>query len=127
MPSNAASGVNDQAASPDTYATIGHGGFLGRFLPASDTIPTADVQTLAQRMLQRQQLPDFVLPFMMQRVAEGLIQQHIEQIAVRRSSRIQRSHLNDPQNQFAQQRTYGKYPATRVAQRCRFDAGRKTK
>ena len=75
---------NDQAASPDTYATIGHGGFLGRFLPASDTIPTADVQTLAQRMLQRQQLPDFVLPFMMQRVAEGLIQQHIELMEAKR-------------------------------------------
>jgi peptidyl-prolyl cis-trans isomerase D len=29
-------------------------------------------------MMQRQQLPDFVLPFMMQRVGQGLIQQHIE-------------------------------------------------
>ena len=75
---------NDQTASPDTYATIGYGGFFGRFLPASDTIPTADVQNLAQRMLQRQQLPDFVLPFMMQRVAEGLIQQHIELIEGKR-------------------------------------------
>lgn len=69
---------SDQASSPDTYATIGHGGFVGRFLPASDSISTTDVQMLAQRMLQRQQLPDFVLPFMMQRVAQGLIQQHIE-------------------------------------------------
>jgi peptidyl-prolyl cis-trans isomerase D len=69
---------NDQTASADTYATIGHSGFLGRFLPASDTIQTTDVQNLAQRMLQRQQLPDFVLPFMMQRVGQGLIQQHIE-------------------------------------------------
>lgn len=69
---------NDQVSSPDTYATIGHGGFLGRFLPASDSISTTDVQNLAQRMLQRQQLPDFVLPFMMQRVAQGLIQQHLE-------------------------------------------------
>lgn len=75
---------NDQTASPDTYATIGYGGVLGRFLPASDTIPTADVQNLAQRMLQRQQLPDFVLPFMMQRVAEGLIQQHIELMEAKR-------------------------------------------
>jgi peptidyl-prolyl cis-trans isomerase D len=41
---------NDQAASPDTYATIGHGGFLGRFLPASDTIPTADVQPAVARL-----------------------------------------------------------------------------
>jgi peptidyl-prolyl cis-trans isomerase D len=70
----------DQTASADTYATIGHGGFIGRFLPASESIATIDVQNLARRMLQRQQLPDFVLPFMMQRVGEGLIQQQLELI-----------------------------------------------
>lgn len=75
---------NDETASADTYATIGHGGFLGRFLPASDTIHTSDVQVMAQRMLQRQQLPDFVLPFMMQRVGQGLIQQHIELMEAKR-------------------------------------------
>jgi peptidyl-prolyl cis-trans isomerase D len=69
---------NGQSAAADTYATIGHGGFLGRFLPASDTIPMTDVQSLAQRMLQRQQLPDMLLPFMIQRVGQGLIQQHLE-------------------------------------------------
>jgi peptidyl-prolyl cis-trans isomerase D len=74
----------DQTASADTYATIGHGGILGRFLPAEDEIATTDVQALAQRMLQRQQLPDFVLPFMMQRVGQGLIQQHIELMEARR-------------------------------------------
>lgn len=67
-----------QASASNTYATIGHGGILGRFLPAEDTIPMADVQRLAQSMLQRQNLPDFVLPFMIQRVGQGLIQQHIE-------------------------------------------------
>ena len=75
---------NDQTASADTYAVIGRGGPLGRFLPAVDEIPTADVQQLAARMLQRQQLPEFVLPFMMQRVAQGLIQQHIELIEAKR-------------------------------------------
>ena len=75
---------NDQGSSRDTYATIGYGGFLGRFLPASDSISTTDVQTLAQRMLQRQQLPDFVLPMMMQRVGQGLIQQHIELMEAKR-------------------------------------------
>ena len=74
---------NDQTASGETYATIGHGGFLGRFLPASDTIQTTDVANLAQRMLQRQQLPDMLLPFMMQRVGQGLIQQHIELLEAR--------------------------------------------
>ncbi len=75
---------NDQTTSADTYATIGHGGPFGRFLPASDEISTTDVQQLAARMLQRQQLPEFVLPFMMQRVAQGLIQQHIELLEAKR-------------------------------------------
>jgi peptidyl-prolyl cis-trans isomerase D len=75
---------NDQASSPDTYATIGYGGFVGRFLPSSDSISTTDVQNLAQRMLQRQQLPDMLLPFMMQRVGQGLIQQHIELMEAQR-------------------------------------------
>lgn len=69
---------NDQASGADTYATIHGSGFFGRIFGSSDDISTQDVQQLAQRMLQRQQLPDFVLPFMMQRVGQGLIQQHIE-------------------------------------------------
>ncbi len=71
-------GVFDQAASADTYATIGRGGPLGRFLPAVDDISTADVQLTAARMLQRQGLPEAYAPLMMPRVAQGLIQQHIE-------------------------------------------------
>ncbi len=74
----------DSVASADTYATIGHGGVLGRFLPAQDEIATTDVQQLASRMLQRQQLPEFVLPYMMQRVGQGLIQQHIELLEANR-------------------------------------------
>jgi len=71
-------GVFDQTASADTYATIGRGGPLGRFLPVVDDISTADVQLTAARMLQRQGLPEAYAPLMMPRVAQGLIQQHIE-------------------------------------------------
>ena len=69
---------SDQASAADTYATIHSGGFFGRIFGSSDQVTTQEVQQLAQRMMQRQQLPDFVLPFMMQRVGQGLIQQHIE-------------------------------------------------
>jgi peptidyl-prolyl cis-trans isomerase D len=69
---------SDQVSSSDTYATIHGAGFFGRLLGSSDEVSTQEVQQLAQRMMQRQQLPDFVLPFMMQRVGQGLIQQHIE-------------------------------------------------
>lgn len=68
---------NDQGSTSDNYATIRGSGLLGRFF-GGDNVSTQEVQQLAQRMLQRQQLPDFVLPYMMQRVGQGLIQQHIE-------------------------------------------------
>jgi peptidyl-prolyl cis-trans isomerase D len=69
---------NDSGSSPDTYATILRSGFVGRFLPAEDSIPTTEVQQLATRLLQRQQLPQMALPFMMQRAGQALIQQRIE-------------------------------------------------
>jgi peptidyl-prolyl cis-trans isomerase D len=69
---------SDQASNSDTYATIHGAGFFGRIFGPTDDVSTQEVQQLAQRMMQRQQLPDFVLPFMMQRVGQGLIQQHIE-------------------------------------------------
>ena len=56
---------SDQASGSDTYATIRGGGVLGRIFGGGDEVSTQEVQQLAQRMLQRQQLPDFVLPFMM--------------------------------------------------------------
>ncbi|HZU09294.1 MAG TPA: peptidyl-prolyl cis-trans isomerase [Pseudacidobacterium sp.] len=64
--------------SSDTYATIRGGGIWGRFFGSGDQVSMQDVQMLAQRMMQRQQLPDFVMPYMVQRVGQGLIQQHIE-------------------------------------------------
>ncbi|QNI34336.1 peptidyl-prolyl cis-trans isomerase [Alloacidobacterium dinghuense] len=69
---------SDSTSSSDTYATIRGAGFFGRIFGSTDDVTTQEVQQLAQRMMQRQQLPDFVLPFMMQRVGQGLIQQHIE-------------------------------------------------
>ncbi len=69
---------SDTSTGSDTYATIRGGGIWGRFFGSGDQVPMQDVQAIAQRMMQRQQLPDFVLPYMMQRVGQGLIQQHIE-------------------------------------------------
>ncbi len=75
---------NDETASADTYATIGRGGPLGRFLPAVDDVTTSEVQMTAARMMQRQGYPDFLLPMMMQRVGQGMIQQHIELLEAKR-------------------------------------------
>lgn len=69
---------NSQATNSDVYATIGYGGPLGRFLPASTTITMTDVQRLASRVLQQQGMPDQYLRFMIPQAGQGLIQQHLE-------------------------------------------------
>jgi peptidyl-prolyl cis-trans isomerase D len=68
---------NDAAAAADTYATVRPGGVLGKYFGKSTEISTADVQTIAAQMLQRQRLPDFVLPYMMQRVGQSMVQQAV--------------------------------------------------
>src|ERR1039458_5239862 len=57
---------NDTTTASDTYATIRHGGFLGRFLPAQETIPVVDVQQAIRRMARGQQIPDMLMPIYMQ-------------------------------------------------------------
>jgi peptidyl-prolyl cis-trans isomerase D len=68
----------DSTGSPGTYATIRGGNAFTRIFGTSAEIQTAEVQQMAQRMLQRNQYPDFLLPYMMQRVGQGLIQQEVE-------------------------------------------------
>ena len=68
---------NDSASAADTYATIRPGGLLGKYLGKSTEVSTTDVQQVAQQMLQRQKLPDFVLPYMMQRVGQSMVQQAV--------------------------------------------------
>ena len=67
----------DSAGNADTYATIRQGGPITRFLSPSTEISTAEVQQSASRQLQQQRLPDFLLPYMMQRAGQGMIQQAI--------------------------------------------------
>ena len=69
---------SDVNASAATYATIRGGNPFTRVFGSSHEILTSDVQMMAQRMMQRNQYPDFVLPYMMQRVGQGLIQQQVE-------------------------------------------------
>jgi peptidyl-prolyl cis-trans isomerase D len=68
---------NDDATATTTFATIRHGGILGRFLPAEDTIPVVDVQQAVRRMSRGQQIPDMIMPYYMQQAGQTLIQQRI--------------------------------------------------
>jgi peptidyl-prolyl cis-trans isomerase D len=56
------------------YATVREPGAWGRLFGASTDIKTDDVAKLAQRQLQQQHYPDFLLPYMMQRSGQVLIQ-----------------------------------------------------
>ena len=69
--------LNDSASASDTYATVRPGGWLGKYVGTGTDISTADVQTIATQMLQRQRMPDFVLPYMMQRVGQSMVQQAV--------------------------------------------------
>jgi peptidyl-prolyl cis-trans isomerase D len=53
------------------------GGLLGRYFGTSTSITTPEVQQVAERMLQQQKLPDMVLPYLMPRAAQALIQREV--------------------------------------------------
>jgi peptidyl-prolyl cis-trans isomerase D len=69
-------GLMDTSGANDTTvnATVREPGVLGRMFGQSTEIKTDDVTKLAQRMLQQQHYPDFLLPYMMDRAEETLVQ-----------------------------------------------------
>ena len=65
---------NSVGTNSAVYATVREPGAWGRLFGASTDIKTDDVAKLAQRQLQQQHYPDFLLPYMMQRSGQVLIQ-----------------------------------------------------
>jgi len=66
---------NQMGTSASVYATVREPGILGRIgFGESTEIKTEDVAKLAQRQLQQQHYPDFLLPYMMQRAGQILVQ-----------------------------------------------------
>jgi peptidyl-prolyl cis-trans isomerase D len=59
------------------YAVVRGPGLLGRFAGDSIPIKETEVQELAQRQLQQQHLPDFLMPYMTQRAGQVLVQRAI--------------------------------------------------
>jgi peptidyl-prolyl cis-trans isomerase D len=72
-------GIFDNATGNDatTFATVREPGILGRIAGESTPVKTVEVQQLAQRQLQQQHLPDFLLPYMSQRAGQILVQRAI--------------------------------------------------
>ena len=67
----------DEGTTSDTYATVHSPGVLGRFFGSSGAISQPEVQQTAQRMLEQQRLPDMVLPYLLPRAGQALIQREV--------------------------------------------------
>ncbi|MGA7523448.1 MAG: peptidyl-prolyl cis-trans isomerase [Acidobacteriaceae bacterium] len=68
---------NDTSNASTTYASIRHGGFFGRFLPAQQEISVGDVQQAARNMMRGRQVPDMYMPIIMQQAGQQIIMQRI--------------------------------------------------
>lgn len=63
--------------SSNVYATVRSSGFLGRYLGSSSKVTEPEVQLVAKRMLQQEQLPPQLMPYIEQRAGAALIQRAI--------------------------------------------------
>jgi peptidyl-prolyl cis-trans isomerase D len=72
-------GIFDNATgdSSAVFATVRQPGYFGRVFGESTPVKMAEVNQLAQRQLQQQHLPDFLLPYMSQRAGQILVQRAI--------------------------------------------------
>ncbi|MDQ2834327.1 MAG: peptidyl-prolyl cis-trans isomerase [Acidobacteriota bacterium] len=72
-------GIFDNATTNDSsvYATVKEPGFFGRIAGDSTPIKMVEVNQLASRQLQQQHLPDFLLPYMVQRAGQIMVQRAI--------------------------------------------------
>jgi peptidyl-prolyl cis-trans isomerase D len=73
-------GIFDNTSSGNNaavFATVHRPGILGRLGMGSDTVKTVEVNQLAARQLQQQRLPDALLPYMVPRAGQMLVQRAI--------------------------------------------------
>jgi peptidyl-prolyl cis-trans isomerase D len=59
------------------YATVHEPGAMGKIFGETTEVKTTDVAKMAQRQLQQQKYPDFLLPYMMSRAGQILVQRAI--------------------------------------------------
>jgi peptidyl-prolyl cis-trans isomerase D len=72
-------GIFDNAGTSDStvYATVKEPGVLGRVLGDSTSIKTTEVNQLAARQLQQQHLPEQLMPYLVPRAGQILVQRAI--------------------------------------------------
>ncbi len=67
----------DTVSSSDNFAVVRSDNLFGRLLGSSTDVHVAEVQQVAQRMQQQNHYPDFVMPFLMQRAGQALVQRAV--------------------------------------------------
>ncbi len=67
----------DSPSGSNNFAVVHNDSTFGRFLGGSTDVPLAQVQQVAQRMQQQQHYPDFVMPFLMQRAGQALVERAV--------------------------------------------------
>src|SRR3984885_3483047 len=67
---------NGTITDANVYAVVHEPGLVGRFGEGT-SIKATEVNQLAQRQLQQQRLPDFLLPYVSQRAGQVLVQRAI--------------------------------------------------
>jgi peptidyl-prolyl cis-trans isomerase D len=72
-------GIFDNASTTDAsvYATVRQPGFFGRTIGESTPIRSAEVNQLASRQLQQQHLPEALMPYLLPRAGQILVQRAI--------------------------------------------------
>ncbi len=68
-----AGGANDATI----YATVKEPGYFGRVFGEATPVKTTEVNQLAARQLQQQHLPEFLMPYLVQRAGQILVQRAI--------------------------------------------------
>jgi peptidyl-prolyl cis-trans isomerase D len=67
----------DAGVGGNNFATVHSDGLFGRYFGPTTDVPTTEVQQVAQRMQQQQHYPDFILPFLVQRAGQALVQRAV--------------------------------------------------
>ena len=72
-------GIFDNASATDSsvYATVREPGFFGRTIGESTPIKSVEVNQLAARQLQQQHLPEQLMPYLLPRAGQILVQRAI--------------------------------------------------
>ncbi len=72
-------GIFDNASANDAsvYATVRQPGYFGRIFGESTQIKTTEVNQIASRQLQQQRLPESLLPYLLPRAGQILVQRAI--------------------------------------------------